>query len=184
MEPIAEMIRRSDNHNQALNSSDALAMPPPQSVSLYGMMQLLEAPGVPKWVRPVLQLAQDRRHDLPAMTLEFWKVKLLGIPEELVVEALLLYAKPFFPSIQDVLEIIERKRQSAAALKQEAYWADYDRNRRDIEKFMKAHGGLTPQQQWCAEHPEELARLNALTPVRGFERRAVDKVVAAGVSTR
>lgn len=80
----------------------------------------------------------------------------------------MLYAGEFFPSADAVVSIIKRKgeakRLEAAEIKQnqKAYWDKYERNSREVERFMEVHDGKTPAQVWCEQNKAELARLNAL----------------------
>jgi hypothetical protein len=109
MEQIKEIINRNRKRDSlALKSPEPTETLQRQSRSLDEAIQLIEDSGAPKWLRPMMQLAQDRRHDLPDITLRFWKAKFSGIPENLVCEALMSYCGPFFPSVEDILAIINR----------------------------------------------------------------------------
>src|SRR5205809_5498820 len=98
MEHIREVVKRKGD-SLTLRSPEPSAISQRAPESLDEAIQLIEDSGAPKWFRPMMQLAQDRRHDLPDMTLQFLKAKFSGIPEKLVCEALMLYAGEFFPSV-------------------------------------------------------------------------------------
>ena len=70
------------------------------------------------WLGIVLQIAQDKRHDLAAPTLRFWKEKLKNFQDNTVCEALLSGQWEFFPSVDQVIKEIdlinERKRHENA----------------------------------------------------------------------
>ena len=66
----------------------------------------------PRWTLVVAQMAQDKRHDLAPHTLLFWTQKLKNFPDELICDALMLGRWGWFPSCDDVLEQIDKIRES------------------------------------------------------------------------
>lgn len=60
------------------------------------------------WAMIVLQMAQDKRHDLAAGTLRFWREKLKHYPESTVCKALMSGRWQLFPSVDDVISEVER----------------------------------------------------------------------------
>jgi len=72
----------------------------------------------PKWLGLVFQIAQDKRHDIAAPTLRFWREKLKKYPDQVVCEALLSIECKLFPSVDDVIaeigRLAERKRHENA----------------------------------------------------------------------
>lgn len=115
------------------------------------------------WLRLLRQLAQEKRQDLAPGTREWWKAKLKDYQEPEICEAILLYSGEFFPDVDRIIEIIERKRQANADRKADMYWVEYERNNRDIDKFMAEHDGKTPMQVWAEENREYVEKLNALS---------------------
>lgn len=73
----------------------------------------------------------------------------------------MLYAGEFFPDPDRIVEMIDRKRQRCAEEKQDNKTsAEYQENWNQIERFMDAHDGKTPQQLWCEENQALIASLN------------------------
>ena len=79
----------------------------------------------PNWLGLVLQIAQDKRHDIAAPTLRFWKEKLKGFADGLICQALSEGRWEFFPDVDKVISQIEaiqeRKRQENDNAQWEAY---------------------------------------------------------------
>jgi hypothetical protein len=71
-----------------------------------------------KWPAIAVQIAQDKRHDIAAPTLRFWKEKLKAFRDETLCEALLAGRWELFPSVDQVIVEIgrleERKRHDNA----------------------------------------------------------------------
>lgn len=87
----------------------------------------------PKWLGIVAQIAQDKRHDMAAATLRFWREKLKNYADELICTALISGKWQFFPSVDQVIEQIEiiqeRRRQESANRE----WAAYKANQLKAE---------------------------------------------------
>jgi len=64
----------------------------------------------------------DKRQDWWPGILSFWTEKLASYQESEVCEALKLYAGEFFPSVDDIAALIERRRINAAQNKQWDQW--------------------------------------------------------------
>lgn len=100
----------------------------------------------------------------------------------------MLYSGEFFPSVDVIAQAIERQRntETAAATerRQDIYWSDFARNNREIEKFKAEHGGKTPQQVWCEENREVLAKLGRLDghTVEAKAGRRLNSRVLVGVA--
>lgn len=61
-----------------------------------------------KWITVVEQIAHDKHYDLTPEALQFWTHKLHGIADDEICDALLLGRWKFFPSVDDVLEQIDK----------------------------------------------------------------------------
>jgi hypothetical protein len=61
-----------------------------------------------KWPGIAVQIAQDKRHDIAAPTLRFWKEKLKAFRDETVCEALTSGRWELFPSVDQVIAEVER----------------------------------------------------------------------------
>lgn len=96
-------------------------------------------------------------------------MKLSGCTDREITQALELYSGEFFPSVDAVMEIIERRRERTNEEKGEAWGSEIQRNYSEIDKFKAAHDGKTPIQVYCEENREELNRLDSLI-VEGARR--------------
>jgi hypothetical protein len=78
-----------------------------------------------KWPAIAVQIAQDKRHDIAAPTLRFWKEKLKAFRDETVCEALTSGRWELFPSVDQVIAEVERlnerKRHENANLEWNTY---------------------------------------------------------------
>jgi hypothetical protein len=109
--------------------SDELALSTnEQQITLQQPQQPLEAP---TWMPILLAIAQDKRHDLAPATLRLWKVKLAKYSDEQVLQSLKVGTWHWFPSVDDVIELIqvqiERSRQEAANREWDHYKAEQRR---------------------------------------------------------
>jgi hypothetical protein len=151
MEPIGKL----------LNQPASLALR--SNVSTTTELSLCEPSELPQWAEVLMQLAQDKRHDLAPGILRFWMEKLQNYTDVEICKGLLLYAGEYFPSVDVIIDHVERGRKATAAeateRRQDIYWAEFERNNRDIERFKAEHGGKTPQQVWCEENREFLSKI-------------------------
>ena len=79
----------------------------------------------PNWLGLVLQIAQDKRHDMAAPTLRFWREKLKAFRDETVCEALTSGRWEFFPSVDQVIteiEAVQKRNQFEAANRDWEQW--------------------------------------------------------------
>jgi len=96
-------------------------------------IQQLRQMGAPQWSIRVLEMAQDKRHDLAPHSLRFWKEKLSGIPDELVCEALMTGRWQLFPSVDDVIIRVEEIRERRHQVSGEQAYAKYKREQREAK---------------------------------------------------
>ena len=82
------------------------------------------------WQKLLDILAQDKRHDLAMAVRLLWKAKLKKYPDEEVCEALMLYKGEFFPKVDTIVELIERRRANVQTNKP---WDKFKTERREAE---------------------------------------------------
>jgi hypothetical protein len=108
----------------------------------------------PNWVGLVLQIAQDKRHDIAGPTLRFWREKLKNFRDESVCEALTLGQWEFFPSVDQVIveigRLMERKRHENA----NRDWQQWKANMRRAQQE-----GLMASEEDYAEMRQKLREL-------------------------
>jgi hypothetical protein len=88
----------------------------------------------PKWLGLVLQIAQDKRHDIAAPTLRFWREKLKNFRDETVCEALLAGKWPYFPSVDQVIGEIERLQERSRQENANRDWLAYRQRQAQAER--------------------------------------------------
>lgn len=130
----------------ASKSSEHLAISQPSPQSSEEAIQRLRDYGAPQWTIRVLEMAQDKRHDLPPHSLRYWREKLKGIPDGIVCEALLTGRWKLFPSVDEVLAVVEEIRERLA---QRAGESDYDRYKRGQDRAAK-EGLLATEEDYAA----------------------------------
>lgn len=109
-------------------------------------IQQLRKMGAPQWSIRVLEMAQDKRHDLAPHSLRYWKEKLRGIPDEIVCEALTTGRWQYFPSVDDVLIAVGEIRER---LVQRAGESDYERFQREQRRAAQ-EGLLATESDYAA----------------------------------
>lgn len=126
MDKIGEIIKANQQSlTSQPNTSDTqeISLRSEPSMGLDQMAQWLRQQGAPEWEIALIAMAQDKRHDLPELTLEScWRAKLKAFRDKEICDALQLWAGEFFPCVDDVIGIIERRRELAAVNKP---WNDY-----------------------------------------------------------
>ncbi len=127
-------------------SNEHLTTSPPSPLSSEEAIQYLRDQGAPQWTIRVLEMAQDKRHDLPPHSLRYWREKLKDIPDQIVCEALLTGRWKLFPSVDDVLIVVEEIRERMA---QRAGESDYERYKRNQE-YAATHGLLATEEDYAA----------------------------------
>ena len=105
MEQIGKLL---SSNNSLAPKSDAITATSLQSLALEQLQQ------GPAWEMALFQIAQDKRHDLPPETMQWWREKLKAYRDEEICAAVKLYAGEFFPSVDDITGVIERRRKDAA----------------------------------------------------------------------
>ena len=101
-----------------------------------------------------------------------------------IYDALMLYRGQFFPRVDEIASLIERKRSAerseiidskqlevASPPEVEQHLDSYSRNFREVERFAQEHDGRTPQQDWCFQNRAEVERLSALLRQGSAARR-------------
>src|SRR5947208_11260182 len=83
----------------------------------------------PEWVELVLVIAQDKKHELPPAVLRFWKAKLEPFRDEAICQALLSGRWKFFPSVDEVIDLIEEQEECNRLQVEEERekWAEHQR---------------------------------------------------------
>src|SRR6266496_2870496 len=106
-------------------------------------LSLSEPSELPQWAEMLAQIAQDKRHDLAPGILRLWKVKLSHYRDQEIVDALLLYAGEYFPSVDTIIATMDRRRERRAEEKGDLSTNESRRNRALITQYMQEHGGKT-----------------------------------------
>jgi len=121
MEKIGEIIKRN---NQALQSPD----------STTTLQKSSESSVLPQWLPLLVQMAQDKRHDLAPGILSYWMEKLKNFTEQEITAALLSSGWEFFPSVDNVTGVIKANRQAAAEEYRALEWQQYKSNQAEAER--------------------------------------------------
>lgn len=119
---------------QTFKSSVPSVISPQLPQSSETAIEMLRDLGAPKWSILVLEMAQDKRHDLAPHTLRFWKEKLKDVPDALVCEALITGRWKLFPSIDEVLIVVEEIRERLNQKVGEDSWEHYKREQKRAER--------------------------------------------------
>jgi hypothetical protein len=135
-------------------SSEPTAISQPRPVSLEESIQSLEAAGAPKWLTLALQIAQDKRHDIAAPTLRFWKEKLKAFRDETVCEALTSGRWELFPSVDQVIAEVERLNERKRHENANRDWQGWKANMRRAQEE-----GLLASEEDYAEMRAALRRV-------------------------
>jgi len=104
MEQIGKLLSNDPCGSLVLKSHDSITTSQKSS----------ELSEIPQWVQLLVQMGQDKRHDLAPGILSYWKEKLSRYSDSEVCAALRLYAGEFFPAVDDITGVIERRRKDAA----------------------------------------------------------------------
>lgn len=138
---LDQLVPRSQDSTTTLQKSNGPSEPPP-------------------WVELLVQIAQDKRHDLAPGILQLWKVKLQGYKSWEINEALMLYAGEFFPSVDDITAMMNRARIRRAEAKNDQTEAEAKQDRQAIERYKAEHDGKTPTQVFCDENREWIRKMD------------------------
>jgi hypothetical protein len=98
----------------------------------------------PLWVGIVVQMAQDKRHDMGPGILSYWKVKLQKYGDIEITQALLGSGWEFFPSVDNVISAINANRAVAAGERADLEWQQWRRT----QKAAEANGLLATDEQY------------------------------------
>lgn len=97
-------------------------------------------PSVPQWAGILMQIAQDKRHELAPGMARYWKEKLIDYSDKEIADALMLYMGEFFPSVDHIIATMDRKRDYHATKKG---WEDY----KEAQRKAVAEGRLATQEE-------------------------------------
>ncbi len=120
MEKIGNLIKRDQ---PALKSQDSTTT-----------LQKSSAPSAPQWITLLLQMAQDKRHDLAPGILLYWKAKLQKYGDIEISQALMTSGWEFFPSVDNVISLIEANRSAASEAKGDVEWQQWKQRQKDAEE--------------------------------------------------
>lgn len=109
---------------------------------------------LPTWVPLILTIAQDKRHDLAAATLRLWRAKLKPFADADVQEALLSGAWEFFPSVDQVIDRLERILAARAQESVNREWRKWKAEQKRAEQE-----GLLATEEGIAEMRAALRKL-------------------------
>lgn len=140
MEAAGEILSRGE----ILKSTDSQITLPQSQLSADEAIEMLRSQGCPEWQILVLQIAQDKRHDMAPPTLRFWDEKLKSYPDELICEALKLGRFFLFPCVDDVIDVVESilgQRAQAAGNQQWQKWKA-EQKRAELEGLLATEEGI------------------------------------------
>jgi hypothetical protein len=172
MEQIGKLLSNHGLTSQP-NTRDSreISLQSEPSMGLDQLVQQLRERGAPEWEIAVIAMAQDKRHDLPEITLESWREKLKSYSDGEVCEALSLWAGEFFPSVDDIAKAIHRMRENRAVNKP---WEQYKAN----QAKAAAEGRLATDEDYerlRADCREIMARAPVITAEGRPHAKAPDK---------
>lgn len=109
----------------------------------------------------------DKRHDLAPGILRYWTLKLVEYSDVEVSKALVRYRGEFFPSVDDVIELIEQNREAEIAraeqAKTDALLEDMRQARAERERQDWTHG-IERCKEILAEADKRVKRMPAPEP--------------------
>jgi hypothetical protein len=126
MEKIGQLLNKP-NQNQGLalrsNTLDTTQISELlQESDWESLCEQLRQAGTPEWEIKVIQMAQDMRHDISPAVMPLWRDKLKPFTDAQICQALTRFGGHLFPSLPDVLEMIERNAEDAAIAKADREW--------------------------------------------------------------
>lgn len=98
----------------------------------------------PLWWDTLEKMALDKRQDWWPGILLYWTEKLKSYREDEIQDALSLYSGEFFPSVDAIVSLIERKRQVVAEQRTQAEWPAWKASQAQAE----CEGQLATQEQY------------------------------------
>lgn len=118
------------------------------------------------WMKLLGIIAQDRRHDLAPAIVGLWKEKLEKYDDDEICDALKLYSGEFFPTIEAIVGLVERRRKNAAT---NAPWDKY----KSDQQYAAEHGLLasTEDYEWLRERFKAVATGPKLVGKKGDVER-------------
>lgn len=116
-----------------------------------------QPPQVPAWMKLLEIIAQDRRHDLAQAVAGLWKAKLEKYDDDDICDALKLYSGEFFPTVEAIAGLIERRHKNAATNRP---WELYKRGQTEAER-----SGLLATEQDYAELREQFKKVASSPPL-------------------
>lgn len=129
MERMGEIIKRNQGLTSQSNDGKTTAIVPSKNSGL--------------WYQKLIAMAQDMRQDLAPGMLSYWKQELKSYSDDEILVALGLYVGEFFPSVKQIREILERKRQLANEQKRLGEWDRW----KAVQKAAEAEGKLATAEE-------------------------------------
>ena len=105
----------------------------------------LRAVGLAEWQIVIIQLAQDKRHDLAPCLIPLWKAKLKSFPDEEICSALVNGNWEWFPSVDEVIRQIESNRHARLAEKENNAWLAW----KERQRKAMAEGKLASEKDYA-----------------------------------
>lgn len=128
MEQVGKLLNNR-NASQLVRSSDS------KTISVRS-----SEPLVPQWAGILMQMAQDKRHELAPGMARYWREKMIDYSDKEISDALMLYTGEFFPSVDQIIATMDRKRDYQATNKG---WEEY----KQAQRKAAAEGRLATQEE-------------------------------------
>jgi hypothetical protein len=157
MEKIGNLLKQNDSPVLKSSGSTTTALSLPEPLEL------------PQWAETLTQVAQDKRHDLAPGILRLWREKLKSYRDAEINEVLLLYSGEFFPSVDAITEIIERRREVKGM---ERGHSDWERWKAENERAQAEGRVLTPEQM--AEFMNNCKEIFARSSKQDLQQKSLD----------
>jgi hypothetical protein len=146
----------------------------PQSSAL----ELLRQAGATEWEVVLYQMAQDKRHDLDPGILPYWRAKLKNRSDAAICEALMQGRWEFFPSVDQVLDLLESKAWQSYNDREAERTDDLLRESREMRQYIETHPKereaidaiVKETVQRVKSIPAPTARLKLVEPTKPFPR--------------
>lgn len=174
MEQIGKLIKRKPNQAPKSPEPMAITRQLPMATDFSELVEHLRAAGAPEWEILILQMSQDKRHDLAPHVMPYWREKLKNLPDKMICAALLSGAWQFFPSVDQVLEQVELVAERGMQTKGEAEWATWKAENRRAEK----EGRMASEKdyEWARREFREIAnRPSIVSPAEQKRKEFVDR---------
>ena len=140
-----QRIQATEIEHLASKSSAPLAISQPSPLSSEEAIDQLRRLGAPEWSIRVTMLAQDKRHDMAPHLLRYWAEKLKNVPDELICEALTTARWELFPSVDDVLRVVDEIRERRRVAQGDREWQKWK-----ADQAQAAREGKLATEEDCA----------------------------------